>query len=134
MGRAVYEGMASYFPTAVNHPYAETLNAARKVVFSRTLKTADWANTTIAAGDTAEEIEKLRQGGDGYIMVSGGISFWRSLLQLDLIDEFRITLFSYLAGEGTRLFDAVAKSRPLSRASSIAWSNGTIELDYRRHR
>jgi len=42
MGRVVYEGMAGYFPTAADHPYADTLNAARKVVFSRTLKTADW--------------------------------------------------------------------------------------------
>jgi len=134
MGRVVYEGMAGYFPTAADHPYADTLNAARKVVFSRTLKTADWANTTIAAGDTAEEIDKLKRGGDGHIMVSGGVSFWRSLVRLDLIDEFRITLFPYLAGEGTRLFDNVGKSRQLDQVSSIAWGNGTIELEYRRHR
>ncbi|MGP3958399.1 dihydrofolate reductase family protein [Nonomuraea sp. 3N208] len=60
-----------------------TLNAGRKVSFSRTLKTADWANTTIAAGDTAEEIDKLRLGGDGHIVVWGGVS----LMRLDLIDE-----------------------------------------------
>ena len=41
------------------------MNAARKVVFSRTLRTAEWANTGIAAGDTTEEIDKLRRGGDG---------------------------------------------------------------------
>lgn len=45
----------------------------RKVVFSRTLKTADWVNTTIASGDLAEEVDKLRRGGDGYIVVSGGL-------------------------------------------------------------
>ncbi|HEV2372871.1 MAG TPA: dihydrofolate reductase family protein [Streptosporangiaceae bacterium] len=134
MGRALYEGMAGYFPTAVDHPYAGTLNAARKVVFSRTLKTVDWANTTIAAGDTAEEVDKLRRGGDGYLIVSGGVSFWRSLTRLDLIDEFRVTVFPYLAGEGTRLFDGVGKSRQLDRVSSIARANGTIELEYRRHR
>jgi dihydrofolate reductase len=134
MGRAVYEGMASYFPTADDHPYAEALNAGRKVVFSGTLKTASWVNTTIAAGDTVEEIDKLRQGGDGHIMVSGGVSFWRSLMQLDLIDEFRITMFPYLAGEGTRLFDDLGKSRQLDLVSSIAWSNGTVELQYRRPR
>jgi len=134
MGRAAYEGMAGYFPTAVDHPYADTLNAARKVVFSRTLKAAGWANTTIAAGDTAEEIDKLRRGGEGHIMVSGGISFWRSLMRLDLVDEFQVTLFPYLAIEGTRLFDELGKSRRLDLVSSIAWSNGTIELRYRRNR
>jgi dihydrofolate reductase len=134
MGRVHYQGMAGYFPTATDHPYADLLNAARKVVFSRTLKTAEWANTTIASGDVAEEVDKLRRGGDGYIIVSGGLSFWRSLARLDLIDEYRVTLFPYLAGEGNRLFDDVAKSRQLDLLSSTVFDNGTIELGYRRHR
>ena len=54
MGRAAYRSMASYFPTATDDPNAGPLNAARKVVFSRTLKTADWAGTTIASGGLAE--------------------------------------------------------------------------------
>jgi len=133
MGRAAYQSMASYFPTATDDPNAGPLNAARKVVFSRTLKTADWANTTIASGDLAEEIDMLRRGGDGYIVVSGGISFWQSLARLDLIDEYRMTLVPYLAGEGTRLFEDVGKSRSLDLLSSTAFSSG-LQLDYRRHR
>jgi dihydrofolate reductase len=58
MGRTAYEGISRSMSTSVDHPFAPILNAARKVVFSRTVKTADWANTTIAAGDTAEEIER----------------------------------------------------------------------------
>jgi dihydrofolate reductase len=80
MGRTAYEGIAGSMTTSTDHPFAPILNAARKVVFSRTLKTADWANTTIAAGDTAEEIDKLRQGGEGHIVVWGGVSLWRSLI------------------------------------------------------
>ena len=57
-----------------------------------------------------------------------------TLIRLDLIDELRVTLFPYLAGEGTRLFNDVGKPRQLDRVSSTAWSNGTIELEYRRHR
>ena len=105
-----------------------------QVVFSRTLKTADWANTTIAAGDTAEEIDKLRRGGDGHIVVWGGVSLWRSLMRLDLIDELQLSLFPYVAGEGTRLFDGVPKSYQLDLVSSTASSNGIVELEYRRHR
>jgi dihydrofolate reductase len=133
MGRAAYQSMADYFPTATDDPNAEPLNGARKVVFSRTLTTADWANTTIASGDLAEEVDKLRRGGDGYIVVSGGISFWRSLARLDLIDEYRVTQVPYLAGEGARLFEHVGKSRPLELLSSTAFSSG-LRLDYRRHR
>ena len=122
MGRTAYEGIAGSMTTSTDHPFADILNAGRKVVFSRTLKTADWANTTIAAGDTAEEIDKLRLGGDGYIVVWGGVSFWRSLMRLDLIDEFQLSLFPYVAGEGTRLFDDVPKSYRLDLVSSTASS------------
>jgi len=134
MGRVAYESMAAALTTATDHPVGDILNPARKIVFSRTLKTADWANTTIAAGDTAEEIDKLRRGGDGHIVVWGGVSFWRSLMRLDLIDEFHLELFPYVAGEGTRLFDDDPKSYQLDLVSSTAWSNGTVGLHYRRHR
>jgi dihydrofolate reductase len=133
MGRAAYQSMASYFPAATDDPNAEPLNAGRKVVFSRTLKTAGWAGTTIATGDLAEEVGKLRRGGDGYIVAHGGISLWRSLARLDLIDEYRVTLVPYLAGEGPRLFEGVGKSRRLDLTSSIAFSSG-LELDYRWRR
>jgi dihydrofolate reductase len=133
MGRVAYQSMASYFPTATDDPNADPLNAARKVVFSRTLKTADWVNTTIASGDLAEEVDKLRRGGDGYIVVHGGISFWRSLARLDLIDEYRVTMVPYLAGGGPRLFEDVGKSRALDLLSSTAFSGG-LQLEYRLHR
>jgi dihydrofolate reductase len=105
------------------------------VVFSRTMKTADWANTTIAAGDTTQEIDKLRQGGDGHIVVWGGVSLWRSLMQLDLIDEWHLGLHPYVADEGTRLFDDVPRSYRLDLISSTPFgSTGILELQYRRHR
>ena len=133
MGRAAYQSMASYFPAATDDPNAGPLNAARKVVFSRTLKTADWAGTTIATGDLGQEVDELRRGGDGYIVAHGGISLWRSLARLDLIDEYRVTLVPYLAGEGPRLFEDTGKSRQLELVSTIAFSSG-LQLDYRRHR
>src|SRR3954453_20422538 len=110
MGRTAYEAISRSMTTATDHPFADVLNAGRKVVFSRTLETADWANTTIAAGDTAEEIDRIRLDGGGYIVVWGGVGLWRSLMRLDLIDEFQLSLFPYVAGEGTRLFDDVPES------------------------
>ena len=134
MGRTAYEGIAAAMTTSTDHPLAPILNAAPKVVFSRTLKTADWANTTIAAGDTTEEIDRLRLGGDGHIVVWGGVGLWRSLMRLDLIDEIQLSMFPYVAGEGTRLFDGVPKSYQLDLVSSTASSSGIIYLQYRRHR
>ena len=135
MGRTAYEGIfRSMTTTATDHPFADILNAGRKVVFSRTMETAEWANTTIASGDTAEEIDKLRLAGDGHIVVWGGIALWRSLLQLDLIDELQVSMFPYIAGEGTRLFDGVPASYALELVSSTASSSGIVELLYRRQR
>ena len=134
MGRTAYEGIAGAMTTSTDHPFAPILNAGRKVVFSRTMTTADWANTTIAAGDTTEEVDKLRQGGDGHIVVWGGVSLWRSLMQLDLIDEWHLGLHPYVADEGTRLFEDVPRSYRLDLVSSTAADNGVLELRYRRHR
>lgn len=135
MGRVAYEGIAEAMTTnSPDHPFAEILTAAPKVVFSRTLTTAAWANTTIAAGDTTEEVDKLRQGGDGYVLVWGGVRLFRSLMQLDLIDELHVSMFPYIAGEGTRLFDGVPKSYQLELASNVASPSGIVELRYRRSR
>jgi dihydrofolate reductase len=134
MGRTAYEGISASMTTSTDHPFAAILTAGRKVVFSRSLKTADWANTTIVAGDTAEEVDKLRLGGDGHIVVWGGVRLWRSLMRLDVIDEFQVALFPYVAGEGTRLFEDVPESYRLDLVSSTASPSGIVELKYRRHR
>jgi len=134
MGRTAYESIAAAMTTSTNHPFAPILNAGRKVVFSRTLQRADWANTTIAAGDTTEEVDKLRLDGDGHIVVWGGVTLWRSLMRLDLLDEIQLSVFPYIAGEGTRLFDGVPKSYRLHLVSNTASSSGIVELTYRRHR
>ncbi len=132
IGRGTYQGMAQYFPTAADHPYADVLNAARKVVFSRTLTTADWGNSTVARGDLAEEINRLKREGTGDIIAHGGIGFWQSLIRLDLADAYRITVFPFVAGTGTRLFDDLDMSRQLELVSSTPFAHGTVELQYRR--
>jgi dihydrofolate reductase len=132
MGRGMYLGGSGYFPTATDHPYADLMNAAPKVVFSRTLTSADWANSTIASGSLDTELDALRQGGDGAIVAHGGVRFWKSLIDRDAIDEYRISVFPYLAGTGTRLFDDITKSPRLDLVSAIPFDNGMVELTYRR--
>jgi dihydrofolate reductase len=55
-------------------------------------------------------------------------------MQLDLIDELQVSMFPYVSGEGTRLFDGVPKSYRLDLLSSTASPSGIVELRYRRHR
>jgi len=134
MGRVAYLGGAGYFPTATDHPYADLMNAARKIVFSLTLTSCDWANSTVASGDLDTELDALRRDGDGTIVAHGGVGFWKSLIKRDLIDEYRITVFPYLAGTGTRLFGHIISSPRLELVSTVPFKNGTVEVTYRRTR
>jgi dihydrofolate reductase len=131
MGRTHYQGAAQYFPSADDDPYADVINAARKVVFSHTLATADWANTTVVNGDLAAEIEKLKLGGDGYIIADGGVGLLRSLIRHELVDEFRISLVPYLAGKGPRVFDDLEQPAKLELVSVTPVGGGMSELIYR---
>jgi dihydrofolate reductase len=131
MGRVTYQGMAQYFPTATDHPYAGIMNKARKAVFSRTLSTTDWANSTILGGDLGEQIARLKSEGSGDIVAHGGVSFVQSLVRLDLVDEYRLTVFPYLAGRGRSLFAGVAEPGPLELVSGTVFGNGTAGLIYR---
>lgn len=141
MGRVTYEAMARHFPTATPADHerqattdaiADVMNRTPKAVFSRTLPTADWPESTILRGDTAEEIDALRRHGTGEILAQGGASFAQSLARLDLADEYRLTVFPYLAGDGKRLFADLGKPRHLELVSSTAFACGVIALTYRR--
>lgn len=132
MGRSAYEGMAGNLPGS-DHPWADIVTAGRKVVFSRTMTTADWANTTIASGGTREAVDALRRDGDGYLLVWGGVALWRSLMRLDLVDEFRISSYPFVASTGTLLFDDVPPDYALELLSSTP-NDGVLELHYRRKR
>jgi dihydrofolate reductase len=133
MGRVTYEGMARYFPTATG-AIADVMNRGPRIVFSRTLRSADWAGTEIAGGDAAAELDKLRRQGSGEILVHGGASFVRSLASQDLADEYRLTVYPYAAGSGQRLFGDAEKPRAFELASSTSYAEGVVSLVYRRNR
>lgn len=133
MGRVAYEGIAKSMRTNTEHPWFAPLDTVPKVVFSKTLQSADWKSTTIASGDTAEEMARL-QDGEGHLLVWGGVRLWRSLMALDAIDEFRISMYPFLARQGTSLFHDLPASYRLDLVSSPADAQGVIELHYKRHR
>jgi dihydrofolate reductase len=133
MGRVTYEEQARYFPTATD-AIANVMNRTPKAVFSRTLQTAQWPESTIISSDTVQGLDALRRHGAGEILAHGGASFAQSLANLDLVDEYRLTVFPYVAGSGPRLFTDQAKSRKLELASSTAFAHGVLAVTYRRLR
>jgi dihydrofolate reductase len=72
IGAATYTGWAGYWPSAFG-PFAKPMNEIPRVVFSNSLTSADWGETTIATGDLAEAVTRLKQErGDGYLLAHGG--------------------------------------------------------------
>ncbi|HST18548.1 MAG TPA: dihydrofolate reductase family protein [Gaiellaceae bacterium] len=131
MGRNTYEAMAAHWPNS-SAPVAQVMNDIPKVVFSKTLQSADWPETRIAGGDTTEEIARLKSEPGGDIVAHGGVRFAQSLIRLDVVDEYRLYVYPIAVGSGSSLFAAVEGLRPLRLVSSTAFPSGVVELVYVR--
>jgi dihydrofolate reductase len=124
-GRITYEGMAAYWRTAKGE-VADLMNALPKVVFSRTLKTAEWSNTTLVGEDAAARVKDLKSRGGQSLFVFGSANLSLTLMEAHLFDEYRILIAPVLIGSGTPLFGRgvtrslrLLESRPLSSGGLI---------------
>jgi dihydrofolate reductase len=123
VGATTYAGWAGYWPGA-SGPFAAAMNEIPKVVFSDSLASADWGETTIATGDLAEAITRLKQErSDGYLLAQGGARFARSLVETALIDEYRLVVHPVVLGAGERLFLAPLTIEPMS---TTVFSRGAV--------
>jgi dihydrofolate reductase len=92
MGASTYTRWAGFWPSAPG-PFAKPMNDIPKVVFSNTLDSADWTETTIASGDLTEAVTRLKQEQtSGYLLAQGGARFARSLVETGLIDQYRLVV------------------------------------------
>jgi dihydrofolate reductase len=123
MGAATYAAWATYWPTA-GGPFAKPMNEIPKVVFSNSLTSADWAGTTIAAGDLAEAVTRLKhEHSAGYLLAQGGTRFARSLVETGLIDEYRLVIHPVILGAGERIFTAPLT---IETISTTVFSRGAV--------
>ena len=130
IGAATYAGWAGYWPGA-SGPFAKAMNEIPKVVFSNSLASADWGETTIAAGDLAEAVTRLkRERSGGYLLAHGGARFARSLVETGLIDEYRLMIHPVVLGAGERLFLAPLAIEPIS---TTAFSGGGVAHVFTAH-
>lgn len=132
MGRVTYESMAEFWPKSDN-PVAGPMNDIPKVVFSRTLRSANWPESRIASGDTAAEIARLKAEPGGEIVAHGGVSFARSLVHLGLVDEYRLWVLPAAVAQGEPLFTGLARPLTLRLLACRAFGSGTLELVYSPH-
>lgn len=131
-GRITYEGMAAYWKKAEgeNNEIARLMNSIPKLVFSRTLKEVDWNNSTLAGKNASGEISRLKEQGDGDMYVFGSADLSRTLIEDDLIDEYRIGIAPVILGNGRPLFKQGLPSRNLSLLSAQQLSSGGVVLKF----
>jgi len=107
------------------------MNQIPKVVFSDSLASADWGETTIAAGDLAEAITRLKkERSDRYLLAHGGARFARSLVNTGLIDQYRLLIHPVVLGAGERIFLAPLTIQP---TSTTAFSGGAVAHIFAAH-
>jgi dihydrofolate reductase len=133
-GRATYEGMASYWPTPQareDDPVVTSLmNGFPKYVFSHTLSSADWENTTLVPGDAGPAVAKLKEEDGLDLAVLGSATLTAGLLEQGLVDELRIMVNPILLGGGVSLFSAVTRRFPLTLLRTVVFPSGNVLLVY----
>ncbi|MEV6647668.1 dihydrofolate reductase family protein [Amycolatopsis sp. NPDC051371] len=110
LGRTTWELFAKLWPGRTGE-FPDRLNAARKLVASRTLEDVSaWQNSSLLHGDLIDEVERHERD----LIVIGSIGIAQALGRRGLVDEYRLLVFPSVAGEGRRLFEVPADLRLVS--------------------
>ncbi len=153
LGRRTYELWAGFWPgkksdssaSAWMKKFSRFADEAEKVVFSKTLPSADWPGSRIVRGDIVQEVARLKAQ-PGKDMAVGGPRLAQSFLAADLADELLLEIFPSIVGRGKPLFRVVGDPDhgddivPLGASGrhdfhlveSRALRDGTLFVTYRR--
>jgi len=133
LGRTTYDLFAAYWPkvTDPNDPVASKLNALPKFVASRTRTEFAWPGSTLVR-DVVNEVGGIKQRFEREVQVHGSCGLAQTLIEQDLVDEYRILVFPVLLGTGKRLFGAGTMPRTLKLVNSATTGTGVTVSFYRR--
>ncbi len=112
LGRKTYQDFAGYWAKVPDNPkaddwektFADKINALKKIVFSKSLKKAEWNDSTIVKKIVPEEIKKLKKESKKGIVIYGSASIVQELTKHDLIDEYQFLVHPTVLEKGLPLF------------------------------
>jgi dihydrofolate reductase len=133
LGRVTYEGFAAAWPQMEEQTgeYGAWMNGYPKHVVSTTLEEPlEWNNSTLLRGDVAEEVSGLKDQPGKDILIFGSGDLVNTLMQHDLIDEYRLMVFPIVVGSGKRLFDEGGDTKTLQLVGTQTFDSGAIVLTY----
>jgi len=138
-GRKTYQLMVPFWPevaktqsmTKASNEFARTFVSINRIVFSRSLESAEDKNTRIVRTNLRDEILKLKQEQGKSILV-GGVSIPSQLIELGLVDEYLFVVNPIVAGEGRRLLDDVSlpDKLQLKLVDTKIFKSGCVALRY----
>ncbi|MFI5066963.1 MAG: dihydrofolate reductase family protein [Streptosporangiales bacterium] len=132
LGRRTYEIFSGYWPRVTDpaHPIASKLNALPKYVASATLASAQWHNSSVLGGDIAAEVARLKEQPGNELQVHGSGELAQTLIDHDLIDEYRLFFVPVHLGPGKKLFRDGARPAALRLAQATTTRSGVIVASY----
>jgi len=130
LGRVTYQGFAAAWPTMTDTgDFGERMNSLPKYVASTTLQEVTW-NATVITVDVAAAVAHLKQETGQDILVAGSGELVQTLMQQDLIDEYRLLLHPIILGSGKRLFREGSTTKNLTLVETKTFSSGVVVLTY----
>ncbi len=130
LGRVVYQGFADAWPSRTNE-FADRMNGLPKYVVSTTLEEPlEWNNSSLIKENVAEEVSKLKQQSGQDILMYGSADLMHTLMQHNLIDEYRIWVHPVVLGCGKRLFRDDGDRTVLRLVDTTTFSSGVVILSY----
>ena len=131
LGRVTYQIWAAFWPDAPKDAgFADRINGSENYVVSTTLREQTWNNTTVIRSDLAGEVSRVKERTDGDILVFGSAALVDSLLELDLVDEWRVMLFPIVLGSGKRLFREERDVSHFRLVHTRVFDSGVVLLTY----
>lgn len=131
LGRKTYEIFEAYWPyQPADDPIALTLNAAKKHVASRTLKSASWHNSSVLSGDVVAAVAALKAQPGHDLQIIGSANLIQTLQAAALIDVYHVWTYPLVLGRGKRLFEPSAKPSALTLVASTVSKTGVVMSTY----
>lgn len=129
LGRKTYEIFEAYWPYQ-DSPIASTLNAAKKHVASRTLKSLQWTNSSVLGEDVVSAITALKAQPGHDLQIIGSGNLIQTLQAASLIDEYNVWTYPVVLGRGKRLFENRARPCALRLVASKVSKTGVVMSTY----
>jgi dihydrofolate reductase len=130
LGRVTYDGFAQAWPLMKDEQgFADRINSLPKYVATKTLEKGSWNNSNLLKENLIEEITRLKEQPGQNILIYGSSQLVDTLLQHNLIDEYRLLVYPVVLGKGKRLFKD-GSNKTLKLVDSKTFSSGVVALTY----